>query len=1028
MARGFRRRTVSLCPPPAAKRPPHIDLESLESRLLLSTYFVATTGSDSQAGTVNAPFASLLPFFAIAQPGDAALIRGGTYRGFAGSDWSRQYTTIAGTAAAPITIAGYPGENVLIDSGTPGGNFTFLTLSRSNAYLNFDNLHFSNFMVAFNLYAETGYEAPHHITFTNSEFAYSGNQTMPGNDGKPIRLTGGAHDITIRNSDFHHVAGPGVYGLGNVYNVLIENSVSHDNNDYRSTSGDADGFTFTNAALDYPRNITFRNVMVWNTSEDGIDVKGDNIVEENVTVWNVGANAFKAWSPAAENVQGHFTFNNVVGFAAGQTVMEAFYHPDITLTNSILVGNDDSPFKERAHSETTFIYKAYSSDDPAGPWSGRLYSRNNIFMHLGASTTNAVVMELHGDNTVLDMDGDTIYSRNTPNYVVGLRRSGVTRYYSNDRIASGEFYAAQQIEQHVSSRQMAVAPVAALLPLSGSVPLGQVAELTAVGADPAGQALTYSWTLGDGAAASVDVVNHLYGAIGTYNISLTARNSSGQAATKTGKVFYGVPFMNAASPAQDPVAADFSVAPLARADWRSTNRGTPVLIDVLANDTDANGDALAVTRVTTPANGSVVNMGNGSVTYWPAAEFVGTDRFTYTVSDGHGQVAWAEVQVMVQAVNRPPLALDDQATVSEDGVILLPVLANDSDPDADLLTVAAVSPAAHGSVVVANDQSIAYTPQANWYGLDAFTYTVRDAWGRQSTAHATITVLPVNDAPVARADDASAIAGEPVAVAVLANDGDADGDAVTVLIWSQPAHGNAAATADGTFIYTPDAAYSGSDSFRYVITDGHGGSAAAQVLFNVVADNSDQAALVADGSWTSADVGGPALAGTTLADGTGGYTLTGGGSRIWGTSDQFHYYYAAVSGDATIIARVNTLDAADPFAKAGLMIRQSLDAASSQVMMSITAGEGSGLYYRDTAGGWTQSVLPGDLIAAPAWLKLVRTGDLFCGYVSLDGVNWTLVGTAAVDMSQTVLIGLALTPRRADSLATATFSDLSIGA
>jgi hypothetical protein len=289
-------------------------LELLEGRLLLSTYYIAANGSDAQSGTLGAPFASLMPFFAAAHPGDTAYIRGGTYAAYAGSNWSRKFTTLSGTAEAPITIAGYPGENVLIDTGYSGSDFTFLYLTQGNAYLHFDNLHFANFCTALNLYADSGCQPPHDIAISNCEFAYSGDQTAAGQDGKPVRMTNGAHDITIRNCDFHHVAGPGIVGLGNVYNVLIENCISHDNNDFRGTDGDADGITFTHySPTEYPHDITIRNVSVWNTSEDGVDIKADNVVEENVTVWNVGANAFKVWSPPTTNVQGHFTLDHLVG-------------------------------------------------------------------------------------------------------------------------------------------------------------------------------------------------------------------------------------------------------------------------------------------------------------------------------------------------------------------------------------------------------------------------------------------------------------------------------------------------------------------------------------------------------------------------------------------------------------------------------------------------------------------------------------------------------------------------------------------
>src|SRR5262249_57223009 len=123
--------------------------------------------------------------------------------------------------------------------------------------------------------------------------------------------------------------------------------------------------------------------------------------------------------------------------------------------------------------------------------------------------------------------------------------------------------------------------------------------------------------------------------------------------------------------------------PVANPDTASTDEDVAVSIAVLANDTDPDGDALTVTGVTQGANGAVTINPNGTVTYTPAPHFFGTDSFTYDNSDGEGGTATGTVTVTINHVNHPPVANPDAATVNEDGSVVIPVLANDTDPHGD---------------------------------------------------------------------------------------------------------------------------------------------------------------------------------------------------------------------------------------------------------------------------------------------------------------------------------------------------------
>jgi len=122
--------------------------------------------------------------------------------------------------------------------------------------------------------------------------------------------------------------------------------------------------------------------------------------------------------------------------------------------------------------------------------------------------------------------------------------------------------------------------------------------------------------------------------------------------------------------------------PMAEDDSAATAEDEPVIIDVLANDSDPDGDTLSVNWVSQPANGTASNNGS-TVAYAPGPDFHGTDTFTYTASDGNGGAATATVTVAIAAVNDPPIAQDDSNSTDEDAPVIILVLLNDTDPDGD---------------------------------------------------------------------------------------------------------------------------------------------------------------------------------------------------------------------------------------------------------------------------------------------------------------------------------------------------------
>ncbi|MDE2653063.1 MAG: Ig-like domain-containing protein [Gemmatimonadota bacterium] len=192
-------------------------------------------------------------------------------------------------------------------------------------------------------------------------------------------------------------------------------------------------------------------------------------------------------------------------------------------------------------------------------------------------------------------------------------------------------------------------------------------------------------------------------------------------------------------------------APEAADDRATTREDEAVEIPVLDNDADLDGDRLRVQSVSPAGHGTAEVAADGTnITYTPDANYHGPDRFTYVVADAGGLADTAAVEVTVTPVNDAPEAADDQATTREDEAVEIPVLDNDTDLDGDRLRVRGVSPAGHGTAVVAADgTNVTYTPAANYHGPDRFTYVVADADGLADTATVAVTVTPVNDGPEA---------------------------------------------------------------------------------------------------------------------------------------------------------------------------------------------------------------------------------------------------------------------------------------
>lgn len=190
--------------------------------------------------------------------------------------------------------------------------------------------------------------------------------------------------------------------------------------------------------------------------------------------------------------------------------------------------------------------------------------------------------------------------------------------------------------------------------------------------------------------------------------------------------------------------------PVAVEDFATTPEDTAVTVDATANDTDEDGNLDPTTANTScaacanPSNGAVLDQADGSFLYTPDADYNGSDAFNYQVCDALGSCDVGTVSIEVDPVNDAPLALDDSAVTSANTLVVIDVLSNDSDIDQDTLTVANFTVPGNGEVVDNGDNTLSYTPNTDFTGVDSFDYAAADGTLESNVATVTITISPPN--------------------------------------------------------------------------------------------------------------------------------------------------------------------------------------------------------------------------------------------------------------------------------------------
>jgi regulation of enolase protein 1 (concanavalin A-like superfamily) len=338
-------------------------------------------------------------------------------------------------------------------------------------------------------------------------------------------------------------------------------------------------------------------------------------------------------------------------------------------------------------------------------------------------------------------------------------------------------------------------------------------------------------------------------------------------------------------------------------------------------------------------------------------------------------------------------------------------------------------------------------------GTQQFTATARDQFATALTTQPGFSWMVSGGGTIGTGGlfTAGATPGGPFTV--TATSGGINGTAqVTVTSTTPPAPTNLVATAGNGLVNLSWTASAGALSYtvRRGTTSGNYNTTYASIAGTTYADNTNVTngttyyyvvfATTANGdsansnqatatpSWSYADVGTVGLTGThTLAGGT--HTLEGAGADIWGTADGFHYAYQNVTGDATITARVVSLENTNVWAKAGVMMRDGTASGARNVftLLSPTATNKFRMQARTSTGGSTTSTPSTPNSAIPAWVRVKRAGNSFTSYYSTNGSTWTQLGAAVtISMPASYKLGLAVTSHTTSALATAVFDSVTI--
>ncbi|WNW04881.1 tandem-95 repeat protein [Vibrio alginolyticus] len=362
-------------------------------------------------------------------------------------------------------------------------------------------------------------------------------------------------------------------------------------------------------------------------------------------------------------------------------------------------------------------------------------------------------------------------------------------------------------------------------------------------------------------------------------------------------------------------------APIATNDAIQTDEDSQVVIDVLANDSDIEGDDLIITSASVPEEQGIVEIIDGKLVFTPAENFNGNATISYTITDGELEDE-AQVSVTVNSVNDAPIASNDTIITEEDSSVTVDVLPNDTDIDGDTLSIDSASvPSDQGTVEIV-DGKLVFTPAENFHGDAEITYTVTDG-ALTDKATVNVTVNAVNDTPVVESNIADqTLAEDFTPYSIDLNTAFSDVDNVDgELSFSVSGNSNIqVAIVNGIATFTPTADWNGSEILTFTATDPSGESVSQTVNFTVapVADIvADNATVVEDKPTIIKVLGNDTFEGddkvvsldTNNAPANGTVSVNPDGSVTYTPNDNYHgtdsFTYIVTSGGVSESTTVN---------------------------------------------------------------------------------------------------------------------------
>ncbi|MQR86851.1 tandem-95 repeat protein, partial [Bacillus megaterium] len=272
-----------------------------------------------------------------------------------------------------------------------------------------------------------------------------------------------------------------------------------------------------------------------------------------------------------------------------------------------------------------------------------------------------------------------------------------------------------------------------------------------------------------------------------------------------------------------PVGGDRSV---------TTTVNRPVTSSIPASDPD--DITLTYTIQQSPTSGSAIVNQDGTFTYTPNSDFIGSDQFTILITDPEGATAISNIFVTVRTTNGSTSAQDLQISTNEDVPVTNQVIATNVNGNPLVYTIE--NSPINGLVSIDPNTGIfTYTPNPDFYGSDGFIVYITDNLGGNATSSVIITVVPINDPPIVPNYQLTTNEDTPVTSMVIATD--VDSNQLTYSLQNPPVNGTVNVGIDGMYTYIPNANFNGNDQFTVLVSDGQGGTAVSTINITVLPVN-----------------------------------------------------------------------------------------------------------------------------------------------------------------------------------------------